>query len=168
MRATVTETKKEKVELLYEEVLSGEKRQIRTAARIFRNFTSCFSAFTFGLSHYRFLERGQIRFLIEHKKVFHKFLFVSSFAKEHIRCWTNTTAISSNSITAHLIYTLTTDASLIGWSAFFEEKTAGDSFTASESLLHTLLPELKAVHNINKLSSLKTTSSDFDVKNIWT
>lgn len=95
-------------------------------------------------------------------------MFVSSFAKEHIRCWTNTTAIFSNSITAHLIYTLTTDASLIGWSAFFEEKTAGDSFTASESLLHTLLPELKAVYNINKLSSLKTTSSDFDVKNIWT
>ena len=127
-------------------LLERPKLQIRDLASFIGTVVATFPAVHYGPLYYRELEFDKICALKMNKGNFDAFTTLSAKAKEEILWWkTHVHASFKSIIDPPFTSVLTTDASLDGWGAVFDEIAIGGRWTKTEASLHINALELKAV-----------------------
>ena len=81
-----------------------------------------------------------------HKGNYEKFTCLTEPCKKKLTWWKNNIFDSGSPILGdNTTHTLSTDASLLGWGASFENESTGGQFNLEESKLNINILELKAV-----------------------
>ena len=194
MTIRLTESKKQAVHDLCLTALNLRKIKIRFLAKILGKFSSSLIGAPLGKLHYRSLERTKIQALKVHKGNYEKFTDLTDSCKKELTWWKNNIFNSESPILRdNPTHTLSTDASLLGWGASFENESTGGQFNLEECKLHINVLELKAVlfglqsfcysfsnshillkidntsavTSINKMGSLRSLEMDNVVQQIW-
>ena len=145
MTLTLTLIKKQKILLLYDEILSSPHVKIRKVSQLLGKFSSSFIAVPQGKLYYRSLEMNKMSALKINKGNFDKFMILSNESKANI-CWWKNNILDSFPIILrpNPSIALNTDASLAGWSASMAGSKTGGLFSSEKSQHHINILELKA------------------------
>lgn len=129
------------------ELLQTKRPTIRSAASILGLMNDMCKAVDYGLSHVKFLEGDKIRSLkFAGAAQFEGRFQLSKLGKRDLNWWLENVAWRSRLIrpVAPLLE-ITTDASLEGWGAVFQDKKTGGRWGLEEKDFHINVLELKAV-----------------------
>ena len=122
------------------------KIKIRFPAKILGKFSSSFIGAPLGKLNYRSLERTKLQALKVQKGNYEKFTDLTESCKKGLTWWKNNIFNSESPILMdNPTHTLSTDASLLGQGASFENESTGGQFNLEECKLHISVLELKAV-----------------------
>lgn len=139
----------DKVNLIVQECLSLYHKSaeiIRKVARVLGLIVSTFSAVQYGPLHYRDIEREKIHALQLSKGDFNAVMPVTHNMKKELNWWINELPSQKRVIDhGNADFSITTDASLQGWGANFQNQSIGGRWTEQESKHHINVLEMLAV-----------------------
>ena len=146
MTVSLTEGKISTLTQIAQLVLSKSEMPIRLVAKLIGHMVSCFPGVEFGELFYRQLEIEKSASLKSKKGNFDANMSLSEKARSDIQWWISNAHLSKKVINhGGIDFTMSTDASLLGWGASLENTTAGEQWSnvEREHLINYL--ELKAV-----------------------
>ena len=131
---------------LCEKILKLETFRIRFLAEFIGVLVSCLPGVEFGELYYRFLEKNKNNSLKLSKGDFDGSTRLDDLARAEILWWQNNVR-NSKKLIHHPppTFILTTDASLAGWGAVFEDASCGGQWKPDEKEFHINVLELKAI-----------------------
>lgn len=139
----------DKVNLIVQECLSLYHKTdevIRKVARVLGLIVSTFSAVQYGPLYYREIEREKIHALQLSKGDFNAIMPVTQSMKKELNWWISELPNQKREIDhGNADFSITTDASLQGWGAVFQNQSIGGRWTEQESQDHINVLELLAV-----------------------
>ena len=142
-----TEKKRQKILQLVDELLSKEKHKIRFVASALGFIVDLGKGIDYGANQFRYLERDKI--LALHRVAdlgYEGHMYLSKEAKQELKWWRNNAPHRVKKIrSSQPNCTLTTDASLEGWGAVYNDESTGGRWTDVESENHINVLELKAI-----------------------
>lgn len=138
-----------KVNLIVQECLSLYHKSdevIRKVARVLGLIVSTFSAVQYGPLHYREIEREKIHALQLSMGDFNAIMPVTQSMKKELHWWINELPNQKREIDhGNADFSVSTDASLQGWGAVFQNQSIGGRWTEQESQKHINVLEMLAV-----------------------
>lgn len=139
----------DKVNLIVQECLSLHCKHaevIRKVARILGLLVSTFSAVQYGSLHYRKREKAKILALQSSKGDYNASMTITHDMKNELMWWIKELPTQKRMIDhGNADFLITTDASLEGWGAVFQNQTIGGRWTEQESQNHINVLEMMAV-----------------------
>ena len=150
--------KREKIVDLCDTLLNGESFTIRFVSKVIGTLVASLPAVEYGPLYYRYLEHGKIVALKRSAGNFDAYMTINPEANSELQWWldnAHTCYKYINIPSPSLI--ITTDASLLGWGAVFNDCSTGGRWTEKESNSHINELELQAV-NFGLRSFFTTTS----------
>ena len=146
MTVSLTEAKISTLTQIAQLVLSKSEMPIRLVAKLIGHMVSCFPGVEFGELFYRQLEIEKSASLKSKKGNFDANMSLSEKARSDIQWWISNAHLSKKVINhGGIDFTMSTDASLLGWGASLENTTAGGRWSNVEREHHINYLELKAV-----------------------
>ena len=193
MRVTLSLSKSQKVKCLCSTLFKARDLSIRNVATVIGSIVSCFPAVKFGPLHYRALECVKINGLKCFNGDFDSPIALTKDAYDDLKWWIDNIDNSFNDICIpnHDVV-LTTDASLLGWGAVYNNLKTRGVWNFQERQFHINVLELKAilfgvtslvkaqhihikiltdsmnaVHSIRNMGSCRSPLCNAVVKDIW-
>lgn len=146
MKVLLPSEKVDNVIQLCNTALQEKKHSVRFVAHVVGTFQSYSVAVDYGLNHIKKLEQDNIQALKRFKGNFDAKFFLSTGAKEDIKWWQSHVQKAQGKIrTANPDFTLTADASNIGWGAFTGERKVQCKWSDSQLDVHINGKELLAI-----------------------
>ena len=146
MTITLTNAKKENLNLFCTNILNSGTPKIRTVARLLGKITSTFPAAKFDRQHYRGLEKCKAITLCKSNGNFNARTNLTEAVKSDIRLWKeNVNHLFNDIIVPNPNKCITTDVSSYGLGAVMESNSTGGLFSTSEMKEHINVLELKAI-----------------------
>ena len=146
MTVSLTEEKISTLTQIAQLVVSKSEMPIRLVAKLIGHMVSCFPGVEFGELFYRQLEIEKSASLKSKKGNFDANMSLSEKARSDIQWWISNAHLSKKVINhGGIDFTMSTDASLLGWGASLENTTAGGRWSNVEREHHINYLELKAV-----------------------
>ena len=146
MTVTLPIDKKNKIIDLCKTLLENRNFRIRFVAHVIGVLVSSLPGVRYGALFYKFLEKDKNNALRIAKGNYDNHMFIGADAKSELQWWLDNCYNSFKPIRidppSHI---LTTDASLLGWGAVYNENSTGGQWNDEETLLHINLLELKAI-----------------------
>ena len=138
-----------KVNLIVQECLSLYHKSdevICKVARVLGLIVSTFSAVQYGPLRYREIEKEKIHALQLSKGDFNAIMPVTQSMKKELHWWINELPNQKREIDhGNADFSVTTDASLQGWGAVFQNQSIGGRWTEQESQKHINVLEMLAI-----------------------
>lgn len=146
MTITLPENKVLNVLALCEDALQAVRMTIRQMLHIVGTLNAYSVAVEYGANHFKHLEVDQIRALKLSSGDFDSYMGISSKAKQDLEWWRSNVVSSKFSIkTANPDFSLTADASNLGWGAVMGSHKVQGEWSLSEYELHINVKELLAI-----------------------
>ena len=137
MQITLPEEKVSKLKREIEQLRAGTRHTIQRVAEVLGLFVAYCEAADFGQLHYRALERDKIWALKASRGNYSATLRISPAGWRDISWWSDNADTLCRTIYRRVPDTvITSDASLLGWGAHFEDQETGGRWSPWESLLH--------------------------------
>jgi hypothetical protein len=144
MTVSLPSEKKLRIITMCKMFFSRQKFVIRDVARFIGVLVSSMPAVQYGKLFYRFLEKCKVNALKINKGNFDELMVFDDEALSEIEWWLNNVSNSYRPIEV-AGYSITTDASLIGWGCVCNDLKASGRWSSDEIHLHINVLELKAI-----------------------
>ena len=146
MMNSLTGEKTQNIKEACRKLLQSPQPTIREVARVIGMLTASFPGIMFGPLHYRHLDMDKTVALKLRKGNYNKTMTLSDEAKHELNWWVSSIESAYNMVShGQTDTTMTTDASITGWSCSLAGTPTGSSWDPGESEKHINWLEVKAM-----------------------